>query len=138
MGLLDQAIGAMSGKGARQGAQNPIMTAVVGLIGDQQAGGLPGLIRRFQERGLGDQVASWVGPGQNLPVSGGQMEDALGSQKIEQLAQHAGCTKEEVSTGLAEILPLIIDRLTPDGQLPDREALASGDSGSPAGKFFQH
>jgi uncharacterized protein YidB (DUF937 family) len=137
MGLLDQAMGAMSGKGAQQGAQNPIMSAVLGLIGDQQTGGLAGLIQRFQQNGLGDQVASWVGPGQNLPVSGGQIEEALGSEKVEQLAQTSGCSREQVSNGLAETLPQVIDRLTPDGQLPDGDALTSGKLGA-LGKLFSH
>jgi uncharacterized protein YidB (DUF937 family) len=138
MGLLDQAMGAMGGKGAQQGGQNPIMSAVLGLIGDKQSGGLPGLIQRFQQHGLGDQVASWVGKGQNLPVSGGQIEEALGSEKVERLARDAGCSKEQVSNGLAENLPQIIDKLTPDGQLPEGDALGSGNLGSLAGKFFSH
>lgn len=130
MGLLDAAKGALGGQ---QSGRNPVMSAIMGLMGDQQIGGLSGLVQRLQQYGLGDQVASWIGKGENLPVSGGQLEEALGSEKVQQLAQSAGCSKEQISSGLAENLPDVIDRLTPEGQLPDQQSLSAM-----AGKYFSH
>lgn len=133
MGLLDQAKSALGGE---RGGRDRILSAVMGLIGDQQTGGLGGLVQRLQQSGLGEQVASWIGGGDNLPVSGSQIEQSLGGEKIQQLAQSAGCSREQISSGLAEHLPGVIDRLTPDGQLPDAQLL-QGRLSSMAGQFFQ-
>jgi uncharacterized protein YidB (DUF937 family) len=136
MGLLDQAMGAVSGKAGEQGAQNPMISAVLGLI-NKQSGGIAGLIQRLQKNGLGDQVASWIGKGQNLPVSGEQVETALGSEQVGQVAQQLNVSKEEASGTLAQVLPGIIDSLTPDGQLPDKDTM-SGDAGNIASNLFSH
>jgi uncharacterized protein YidB (DUF937 family) len=79
---------------------------------------LNGLAEAFQAKGLGDVVASWIGTGQNLPVSAEQIQSALGSGVVQQLAARAGLSPEAASALLAQVLPHAVDRLTPDGTLP--------------------
>ncbi len=128
MGLLDQLAGQVLGSlGAQQQdsvPQSALLDGVMGLI--NSAGGLPGLLQKFQESGLGDQVASWVGVGENQTVSGDQIKDALGTDAVGQIAQQAGVEPEHAYTGLAQLLPQIIDKLTPNGQVPDNDLLQQG------------
>jgi len=136
MGLLDQASGALSGA-TGGGSQNQLMSAFLGMLKDPQSGGLSGLLQKFRQNGMTEQVSSWVGSGQNQPVSGEQVDNALGHDKVEQIAQQAGMPHEQASGGLAELLPGIIDKLTPDGKIPDQSSLAGGLS-SIMGKFGSH
>lgn len=128
MGLLDQlagqALGALGAQKQDPVSQTDLMTGVMGLI--NSAGGLPGLIQKFEASGLGDQMASWIGHGENQPVSGDQIKDALGEDVIADIAQKAGVAPEHATTGLAQVLPQIIDKLTPNGQVPDNALLAQG------------
>lgn len=128
MGLLDQLAGQVLGSlGAQKQdpvSQSDLLSGVMGLINN--AGGLQGILQQLQASGLADQVASWVGTGENHPVSGNQITDALGAENIAQIAQHAGVEPEHAATGLAQLLPQIIDKLTPDGQVPQNELLAQG------------
>ena len=116
MGLLDIA-GSLLGGG--QEGQGGMMGMVTGLLKEQ--GGLQGLLGKLQEGGLGEQAASWVGKGENLPVSGAQIQALLGSDLIRGLAAKAGVGGEEAAGGLAGLLPQVVDKLTPDGQVPAGE-----------------
>jgi uncharacterized protein YidB (DUF937 family) len=115
MGLLDSLLGGLVGGGAQQG-QSPLMQAAIQLI--QQNGGLPGIISKFQNGGMGAQVGSWVGTGANVPISGNQLQEILGTGSIGQIAQQLGLSHGDASSGLAQVLPQIIDKLTPNGQVP--------------------
>jgi uncharacterized protein YidB (DUF937 family) len=77
------------------------------------------LIQSFNSKGLGDIVSSWVGTGENLPISGQQIQEVLGSGQIQQMAEKLGTSSEDVSGGLAGLLPQLIDKLTPDGSVPE-------------------
>jgi uncharacterized protein YidB (DUF937 family) len=114
MGLLDNMLGSVLGGGAT--GQSPLALAALQLI--QQQGGLPGIISKFEHGGMADQAASWVGTGANLPVTGGQLQEILGTGAIGQIAQQLGLSHGDASAGLAQILPQIIDHLTPTGQVP--------------------
>ena len=116
MGLLDSLLGGMTGGGTQQ-AQNPLMQIALQMI--QQNGGLPGIISKFQHGGMTEQVDSWVGTGQNMPVSGNQLQEILGSGSIGQIAQQLGMSHGDASSGLAQVLPELINHLTPSGQVPD-------------------
>ncbi len=122
MGMLDGLLGGLMGGaggaagGAQQG-QSPLMMMAMQLI--QQNGGLPGIISKLQSGGMGQQVGSWVGTGQNAPVSGSQLSEVLGSGSIGQLAQQFGLSHGDAGSGLAQMLPQIIDKMTPHGQVPD-------------------
>jgi uncharacterized protein YidB (DUF937 family) len=116
MGLLDGLLGMMGG-GAQQGP-SPLVAMALQLI--QQNGGLPGIISKLQQGGLADQVGSWVSTGANQTVTGSQLQEVLGTGSIGQAAQQLGLSHADASSGLAQVLPQIIDHLTPNGQLsPD-------------------
>ena len=127
MGFLDGMAKGLLGKVlGGGGSQNPLMDIVLGLITNPQTGGLQGLIQTFKEKGLGDAMSSWISTGENQPVSGDQVQHALGGNFIQQIAQQLGSSKSEVSGGLANLLPDIIDKLTPSGNLPEGDALNQG------------
>ncbi len=123
MGILDEVVKGVAGKFLRGGAQNPLLDIALGLITNLQTGGLSGLLQQVQNKGLGDAAASWVSTGENQPVSGQQVQNALGSEQIQQIAERIGISKGDVSGGLASLLPQIIDKLTPNGQLPESGSL---------------
>jgi uncharacterized protein YidB (DUF937 family) len=81
-------------------------------------GGLGGLLDKLQKGGLGDVANSWVGPGQNQPASHGQLGSALGPDIIKTLAQRSGLSEEEITKQLSQILPGVVDKLTPQGRVP--------------------
>jgi uncharacterized protein YidB (DUF937 family) len=115
MGFLDEmaskAINSVTG-----GNSNPIAAHVMDMI-NQQPGGISGLIQNFHDKGMSDVVTSWVGSGQNLPISAEQIQRVLGSGVVQQLAAKAGISPEEASSHLAQFLPGIIDKLTPQGKV---------------------
>ncbi len=123
MGLLDTISGALGGNGA---GENPLMNIVTQMISNKESGGLQGLLKTLQDSGLGDQVASWVGTGQNQPVSADQIKSALGNGQLGQIASQMGVSEHEAAGGLAEMLPHVIDKLTPNGQVPEGDLLSQG------------
>jgi len=94
-----------------------------GLLGG--LGGLGGLLGKLTEAGQGDTVDSWVQPGQNKPIAPGSLNDALGSKTISDLARQAGISEQELLNQLSTVLPGVVDKLTPRGQLPTQEQIAS-------------
>jgi uncharacterized protein YidB (DUF937 family) len=116
MGLFDSVVGALGQGGGGSGGQPDLMRIVMGLV--QQAGGLEGLLTKLQQGGLGEAAASWVSTGQNMPVSGQQIEGALGGNLLGPLAQQFGLDTGDLAGGLARMLPQVVDGLTPNGQLP--------------------
>jgi uncharacterized protein YidB (DUF937 family) len=123
MSLLDQVVGALAG-GESSGGSNLLQT-VLQLVNNPQTGGLEGLIRSFQQGGLGDIVNSWVAKGQNLPVSGEQIESVLGGSVLQDLAAQLGVSPQQASGSLADVLPQLIDQMTPNGELPQGGDLLS-------------
>lgn len=125
MGLFDsiagQVAGALSGQGGAQGSG--LLQLLMELINNPQTGGLQGLIAAFQDKGLGDLVSSWVGTGQNLPITPEQLQSVLGSGQIGQIAQQLGLSSQEVSGQLSVLLPQVIDGITPNGQVPEGDAM---------------
>lgn len=115
MGLLDGLLGGMMSGGAQPG-QNPLVGMALQLI--QQNGGLTGIISKLQQGGLTDHVGSWVGTGANMPVTGSQLQEVLGTGSIGQIAQQLGLSHGDASSGLAQVLPQIINQMTPNGQVP--------------------
>ena len=115
MGLLDSILGAASGKTDASGQANPLMAVVGSLLA--QSGGLQGLASKFSQSGQGNAFQSWVGMGENQPVSTGQVQNALGSEQINAIATRMGVDPAVASTFLAEYLPKIVDKLTPAGKI---------------------
>ncbi|EDY21922.1 protein of unknown function DUF937 [Chthoniobacter flavus Ellin428] len=116
MGLFDSLLGSVLGGGDK----TQILTSLASsLIADHSSGqGLGGLLQQFESAGLGHVVQSWVGSGQNLPVSAEQIEQVLGSQFVQQFAQQHGIDPNLASATIARVLPLLVDHLTPNGQVP--------------------
>lgn len=139
MGLLDQVLGAATqalGNPGQQGGQPNWPALIAGLLANGSAqGGLAGLVQQLQAGGLGEQVRSWISTGSNLPVSGDQLSAALGGAGglLGQLAQQAGVSHAEAGDQLSQLLPQIVDRLTPHGQLPEGGAGGAGSLGDIAG-----
>jgi uncharacterized protein YidB (DUF937 family) len=122
MGLLDSVLGSLSQGGSGSGG-NPLLEAVLSMVNNPQTGGLAGLIQKLQESGLGNVADSWVSTGKNLPISPDQLQNALGSGELGSLAEKLGMSTGDVSSQLADLLPGVVDKLTPNGQVPDMGSL---------------
>lgn len=128
-GLMGALGGALGGQQAGGGASNPMLQLAMQLLaGGGQGGGaagglggLGGLLAAFERNGLGDIAQSWVGTGQNLPVSPEQLQQVLGGDVLGGLAQQLGLSPQQASSGLASVLPQLVDRLTPQGSVPSGE-----------------
>lgn len=83
------------------------------------SGGLNGLVETFKDNWLGDVVSSWVGTGQNIPINADQIQQVLVSEAIQGLAAKAGLPADAISSMLAEHLPGFVDRMIPDGSIPE-------------------
>lgn len=125
MGLLDS-ITQIAGQalGGSAGGQNPLLEGILGMI-SQQEGGLAGLVQSFKDKGLGDIASSWVGTGANLPVSPEQIQNVLGGSALGDLAAKFGMSSEDVSGRLSQMLPEVVDKLTPGGQVEGSLDLSS-------------
>ena len=126
MGFLDELTGGVAGKLFGGTDKNKLFESIMGMINSPQIGGLSGLAQQLKDKGLGDAISSWISTGRNLPVSADQIKQALGADKVQEISQNVGVSEEETSTGLASLLPEIIDKLTPDGKVPDSDMLAQG------------
>ena len=115
MGLLDTILGAVTGKTDTSGGATPLLGILSGLLA--QSGGLQGLAAKFSQHGQGDTFASWVGMGENQPISDDQVQRVLGSAQIQAIAARLGVDPNQASQFLAEYLPKIIDKLTPAGKI---------------------
>lgn len=103
-------------------SSNPLAAAVMQMI-NNQPGGLSGLVQQFHDKGMGGLVSSWVSRGQNLPISADQIQNVLGSEQVKELAAKAGISPDVVSSHLAQLLPMLVDKLTPNGQVPPTSSL---------------
>jgi uncharacterized protein YidB (DUF937 family) len=108
MGLLDGMLGGLVG--------GEMATLVNGLI--EKHGGVQGIVTQMESQGLGNTVKSWVGTGANLPISADQVHAAFGSEMISGLAAKLGLSPQELAQKLAQVLPQVVDKLTPNGVVP--------------------
>jgi uncharacterized protein YidB (DUF937 family) len=111
MSLFDKARAAFEGAAGAEASQ-----LISGLI--QQHGGVQGLVNQLHQGGLGDAVKSWVGEGPNQAVSAQQIQNALGTGTLAKLAQATGVDPAQAAQHLAKFLPIVIDKLTPNGAVP--------------------
>lgn len=152
MGLLDQilgGLGGMQGRGAPMGRTGgggtgrivmsllPIVLSMLanrqrggrgmgglgGLGGLAGAGGLGALIAQMTQRGYGSQAQSWVSTGPNEPLPPQAVSELFGQQELADIAAQAGLSEDETREGLAELLPEVVDRVTPEGRLPEEDQL---------------
>ena len=118
MSLLENIVGGLAGQlssGGSPDGPNALMQMVAQLVSSQ--GGLAGLLQKFQAAGHGSAVDSWVGTGANQPISGDQILGALGSDQVARLAEQHGMNSQQAAHGLAQVLPAMIDKLTPAGAI---------------------
>lgn len=111
--------------GSEGDKQNDLLSIVMNLVGGQ-SGGLNGLISQFTSKGLGDVIGSWVGTGKNLPVSPDQLKSALGDDTVKNIASKLGMDSNAVTSQLSNLLPDVVDKLTPDGKVPEGDILSKG------------
>jgi uncharacterized protein YidB (DUF937 family) len=108
------------------GGRGHLVEVIMRVLQNRQ-GGLSGIISAFQQNGMGDAVQSWIGTGPNQPLSGEQVSKVLGPSAVQQVAEQAGISHEEAKAGLAQMVPQIVDRLTPNGQVPaNKDLMAQG------------
>lgn len=114
MGLLDIVGGLIGGQG---GNQNALVSAALEFI-NNQPGGLNGLIEKFNAGGAGGIIGSWIGTGENQPISPETLQNVLGSDTIGALAQKVGIDPQQASGILAQVLPHVVNGATPNGEVP--------------------
>ncbi len=115
MGLFD-IVGGMLG-GQSGGNQSALISAALEFI-NNQPGGLNGLIEKFRQGGAGDIIGSWIGTGENQPISPDTLQNVLGPDTITSLANKVGVDPSIASTLLAQVLPHVVNHATPDGEVP--------------------
>ncbi|MCX4694145.1 YidB family protein [Streptomyces sp. NBC_01408] len=125
--LLGGLLGGGGSGGGQGGGGGNILGSLLGSLlgggaGGGQAGGgnnpLGGLMDMLNKSGLADQAQSWVGTGENKPVSADQIKEALPAGTLQKVAEQAGVTPEQAADEIAQTLPQAVDKLTPDGQVP--------------------
>ena len=122
MGLLDEILGAATGGSSDEhaGLINPqTIGAVMGTL--KSSGGLSGLAKAFEQQGMGDLMSGWVSTGPNPPMSAQQVHSVFGSDQLGQLAERLGIPPAVAGTVLAKVLPIVVDKLTPQGHIPHEE-----------------
>lgn len=121
MSILETILGALSGQSGSNGA-SPIAQILGELLqggqGGQNGQNLIALIQQFRNSGLGDKVESWISTGANLPINGQDIGAVLSGGQLGQWAQKFGISTDDVSNQLAQHLPNLIDKLSPNGQMP--------------------
>src|SRR3954471_3410800 len=122
MGFLNNL--ASSALGNVGGGKGAMVVAIVQML-QNRPGGIQGLMQAFQQNGMGNAVQSWIGTGENQQVSPEQVTQALGHDQVQQVASQAGVSHQEASSGIAALLPQIVDKLTPNGQVPQHGDLMS-------------
>lgn len=153
MGLLDSVLGAALGGGnnAGGGGNAALLNMVLGMLAGQQGGGGGGgglgsmiggmlgggqqapaggglaglgqLVEQFKGAGMGDVVGSWVGTGQNQPISPDQLGQVLGQDRLSGMASQLGMNQGDLLGQLSQLLPEVVDKLTPNGQIPQASEL---------------
>jgi uncharacterized protein YidB (DUF937 family) len=120
MSLFDQVSSLLGSESKGTGGdQFNLITGVLEMLNKGGQGGLAGLVQACQSKGLGDIVSSWISTGPNAPIAASQIKEVLGDERIGQLAGKIGLTPDALSTKLAELLPDAVDKLTPEGKIPD-------------------
>jgi uncharacterized protein YidB (DUF937 family) len=126
MGFLDDLVGKVTGAIKGSEGQGGLVEGVLGLLTNQETGGLGGLMQSFNQQGLGDIISSWVGTGDNAPITPEQIQEVLGGDVIQQLAEKSGVSIDAAKAQLAELLPSLIDKVTPEGKIPEGGLLDKG------------
>jgi uncharacterized protein YidB (DUF937 family) len=120
MSMFGNILGSVLNGISQQGGTAGAIASVAGslLANDGDHGGLGGLVGKFEQAGLGNVVSSWIGSGQNLPISADQLQSVLGSDAVAGIAAKLGINPADAMGQLSTMLPGLVDKLTPNGQAP--------------------
>ena len=120
MGLLDSAMNILHGNqsGMMDSGTRLLQTALSLLADNGQTGGLQGLVERFKEAGLGNVIQSWIGTGENVPITNEQLRQVLDKGQLQQMSEETGLNENEVTHQLSGVLPGLVDKLTAAGHIP--------------------
>jgi uncharacterized protein YidB (DUF937 family) len=120
MGYLNDMLAKLGGQGGQEGGLGALSKLV------SSNGGLQGLTSKLTQGGMGQQVQSWIGHGKNEPVTGQQVQAALDTNSVNQLAQQTGQTPEQASAQVARVLPDMVNQATPQGTMPRDDPFSKG------------
>lgn len=115
-------LGGLAGGGGGAGMIGMLMPMVGGLLA---GGGLQKIMSGLEHQGAGAQAKSWVAMGENQPVSGQQMKEAVGADQVAQVAEKLGVSHDQAAEVLAKVIPHVVDKASPDGAMPSQEAVDS-------------
>ena len=119
MGILDSLENSPMFKGALGQLEAAIVPVVLSeVLGKGGQGGLSAIVAKLEQAGLGDQVKSWIGNGQNIPITAEQLQQVLGSDTVKALAARFNIPVDQLAKVLAQQLPAAVDHASPDGKLP--------------------
>jgi uncharacterized protein YidB (DUF937 family) len=116
MRLFDSVVGMVGSQLQQQGGMASVLSSL--LANNGELGGLNGLVAKFNQAGLGDVVGSWIGKGENQPISADHLSDVLGNDTLGKAADQLGMDPSQLSGQLSAMLPGLIDKLTPHGAAP--------------------
>jgi uncharacterized protein YidB (DUF937 family) len=120
MGFLDDIAAKLGGQEGQEGGLSSLQNMF------SENGGLKGMTSKLTNSGFGQQVQSWIGTGENEPISGSQVQQSMDPAELHQMAMQAGMTDEEASEHVAQALPEMVNEATPQGQMPDSDPFAKG------------
>ncbi len=118
MTFMRQVVDALRQKSQEADSPN-VIGPLMELVAGKEGGGLEALVQKFQAGGLGGVIASWIGTGENQPISPERLHEILGSEQVQQLAAKTGLPVDRLLPSLADHLPAVVDKLTPEGKIPE-------------------
>ena len=126
--ILSGIVGGGGGQGQGGGGKGAAMAGMAAVAAPMvlkflQGGGMQKLLGNAQAQGVGDKAESWVSTGENKPISAQELEKVVGTDEIDQIAQQTGASREQTEEVLAQALPQVVDKVTPEGTVPDQAQL---------------
>lgn len=120
MGILDEVTAKLGGQNGQEGGIASLQKLIT------SSGGLQGMTSKLTNSGLGHQVQSWIGTGENQPVSGQQVQQAMDPNDVHQMAKNAGMSDQEACDQVAKAMPEMVNHATPEGQIPQQDPFSKG------------
>jgi uncharacterized protein YidB (DUF937 family) len=122
---IEEVLSKLGGQAGEQAGLSQIMK-LFGGGGGGQGNGLQGLMSGLTSNGLGEQLQSWIGQGKNEQITATDVQQHVDPQTLNQVAEQAHMTPEQVSQSVAEVLPDMVNQMTPQGQVPAEDPMAKG------------
>ncbi len=125
MSFVEDIVSKMIGDFTHSEQASGVFKLVMELLNKPEIGGISGLMKTFEEKGLGGIISSWVGTGENLPITAEQIKQVLGAGELQKISNDISLPVDNISSDLASLLPKVIDLLTPNGEVADSGSLIS-------------